>query len=183
MLKFIAQKIIFEQLGQVPSREHVRLRNSAIMFTIRRTGAVLGARASHYILYSTLLVSLRSTSPPLDGTDGRSALIRFALACFCSLFCSWHKPRRRYCSRLPQKRYRHTGTVSETIVLVSSRSKNILTIMRDASLTNRSWTNTKLLCISNTMFRSRVSWQHLKCMVCKYDSFPIHFLIMYYSTG
>lgn len=53
MLKFIAQKIIFQQLGQVPSREHVRLRNSAIMFTISRTGAVLGARASHYIQYCT----------------------------------------------------------------------------------------------------------------------------------
>lgn len=83
MLKFIAQKIIFEQLGQVPSREHVRLRNITIMFTISRTGAVLSARASHYIQYSTLLVALRSTSPPLDGTGGRSALIRFALASFC----------------------------------------------------------------------------------------------------
>lgn len=81
MLKFIAQKIIYEQLGQVSSREHVRLRNTAL-------SCLQSAEPEQYsvleprITYSTVLVSLRSTSPPLDGTGGRSALIRFALACF-----------------------------------------------------------------------------------------------------
>lgn len=40
---------------------------------------MLEPRITHNIQYSTVLVSLRS----LDGTGGRSALIRFALACFC----------------------------------------------------------------------------------------------------
>lgn len=82
---------------------------------------MLEPRITHYIQYSTVLVSLRSTSPPLDGTGGRSALIRFALACFCLRRTQTKETLLFAAATLAQP------SALKAIVLVSTKRKNVLT--------------------------------------------------------
>lgn len=82
---------------------------------------MLEPRITHYIQYSTVLVSLRSTSPPLDGTGGRSALIRFALACFCLRRTQTKETLLFAAATLAQP------SALKAIVLVSTKRKNLLT--------------------------------------------------------
>lgn len=82
---------------------------------------MLEPRITHNIQYSTVLVSLRSTSPPLDGTGGRSALIRFALACFCLRRTQTKETLLFAAATLAQP------SALKAIVLVCTKRKNVLT--------------------------------------------------------
>lgn len=89
---------------------------------------MLEPRIPHNIQYSTVLVSLRSTSPPLDGTGGRSALIRFALACFCLQRTQTKETLLFAAATLAQL------SALKAIVLVSTKRKNVLMGHRSLAL-------------------------------------------------